>query len=406
MEVFIARQPIFNREMEVYGYELLYRNNDRENVFAGIEDDQATAELIYNSFLVVGLKKLTDGKKAFINFSKELVDSNVATLLPNQDIVVEVLERDRVTESTEAACMYLHDNGYIVALDDVCDETEILSLLQYANIVKIEFNIMPKTEQLHLMKKYKGHLRFLAEKIETREQFQTAFAMGYDYFQGFFFSKPTIIKQKDISSMNANLFEIFEELNSDSPNYLVISDIIQRDLGLTYKLLMLVNTIKFEAKRPIRSVRYALTFLGINEIFQWVSLIMIKDLQNSENAEMIKLSMIRAKLMELIARELNLHDRESEYFLVGIFSFIDVILDREMKEVLSELPLSATIKNALTDRSTQMGRTLDFLIAYEKTDWENVIGKYPLNLIEDERFLLIYMEALGWAVQMSAQYSI
>jgi EAL and modified HD-GYP domain-containing signal transduction protein len=230
--------------------------------------------------------------------------------------------------------------------------------------------------------------------------------MGYDYFQGFFFSKPTIIKQKDISSMNANLFEIFEELNSDSPNYLVISDIIQRDLGLTYKLLMLVNTIKFEAKRPIRSVRYALTFLGINEIFQWVSLIMIKDLQNSENAEMIKLSMIRAKLMELIARELNLYDRESEYFLVGIFSFIDVILDREMKEVLSELPLSATIKNALTDRSTQMGRTLDFLIAYEKTDWENVIGKYPLNLIEDERFLLIYMEALGWAVQMSAQYSI
>ena len=400
MDVYVARQPIFDRQLNIYGYELLYRN-DKQNFFPDIDDNQATLELIYNSFLVVGLKTLTEGRKAFINFSKELIDSDVAMLLPKEDIVVEVLERGDASIKTEEACSQISELGYTIALDDVMLDDNMLKLVEYANIVKIEFNVMPEEEQIRLMKTYRKKLKFLAEKIETREEYQAALAMGYDYFQGYFFSKPTIINQTDIIALNGNVFEILEELNTEDPNYVVIADIIQRDLGLTYKLLMLTNTIKFGAKNQIHSIKHALSYLGINELYQWITLIMLKDLKNNENSEMIKLSIIRGKLMEQIAHELHLESEESEYFLVGMFSFIDVILNKNMQEALADIPLADKIKNSILNRNTTIGRMLDFVIAYENADWDRIVSQYPINEIGEGKFLTMYVDALKWTTIMN-----
>ena len=400
MDVYVARQPIFDRQLNIYGYELLYRN-DKQNFFPDIDDNQATVELIYNSFLVVGLKTLTEGRKAFINFSKELIDSDVAMLLPKEDIVVEVLERGDASIKTEEACSQISELGYTIALDDVMLDDNMLKLVEYANIVKIEFNVMPEEEQIRLMKTYRKKLKFLAEKIETREEYQAALAMGYDYFQGYFFSKPTIINQTDIIALNGNVFEILEELNTEDPNYVVIADIIQRDLGLTYKLLMLTNTIKFGAKNQIHSIKHALSYLGINELYQWITLIMLKNLKNIENSEMIKLSIIRGKLMEQIAHELHLESEESEYFLVGMFSSIDVILNKNMQEALADIPLADKIKNSILNRNTTIGRMLDFVIAYENADWDRIVSQYPINEIGEGKFLTMYVDALKWTTIMN-----
>lgn len=400
MEVYIARQPIFDRQQNIYGYELLYRN-DKQNFFPGIDDNQATIELIYNSFLVMGLKNLTEGTKAFINFSKELIDSDVAMLLPKGDIVVEVLERGDVSDKTEEACRQMNEIGYIIALDDVVFDENTMKLMEYASIIKIEFNVMPEEEQIRLMKTYRKKLKFLAEKIETREEYQAALAMGYDYFQGYFFSKPTMINRKDIIAFNGNIFEMLKELNANDPNYVVIADIIQRDLGLTYKLLMLTNTIKFGAKNQIHSIKHALSYLGINELYQWITLIMLKDLKNNENSEMIKLSIIRGKLMEQIAHELHLESEESEYFLVGMFSSIDVILNKNMQEALADIPLADKIKNSILNRNTTIGRMLDFVIAYENADWDRIVSQYPINEIGEGKFLTMYVDALKWTTIMN-----
>ena len=333
MDVYIARQPIFDRNMNIYGYELLYRQSEK-NSFVGIDDDQATAELIYNSFLVIGLNDLTEGTKAFINFSKELLESDVPLLLPKENIIIEILEREEATRSTVDACERMRSLGYSLALDDFILDDNNLPLLDMADIVKVEFPSLALHLQRDLIKRYKTKVKFLAEKIETREEYQQAVELGYDLFQGYFFSKPCIVNSKEIVSINTNLFSIIEELNEKDPSYTKIAEIIKRDLGLSYKLLKLSNSVYFGSRYKIKSIPHALSYMGIKELYQWISLMLLKDLQNVENAELIKVSLIRGKLMDLLAAELNKKNDNTDYFFTGMFSFIDILLNKKMDQVL------------------------------------------------------------------------
>jgi EAL and modified HD-GYP domain-containing signal transduction protein len=394
MDVYIARQPIFDRNMSIYGYELLYRQSEN-NSFVGIDDDQATAELIYNSFLVIGLHDLTEGTKAFINFSKELIDSDVPLLLPKENIIIEILEREEATESTLEACKRMRSLGYSLALDDFVLDDNNLPLLDMTDIVKVEFPSLALNLQRDLIKRYRTRVRFLAEKIETREEFQQAVQLGYDLFQGYFFSKPCMVNSKEIISINANLFSIIEELNVKDPCFDKIAEIIKRDLGLSYKLLKLSNSVYFGSKYKIKSIPHALSYMGIKELYQWISLMMLKDLQNVENAELIKISLIRGKLMDLLASELNKEDDKTDYFFTGMFSFIDILMNKPMDQVLEGLPLSRNVKEALLGEENELKRLLDFIINCEKANW--LENQYPLNIIGANKFMNLYSDALKWA---------
>jgi len=319
MDVYIARQPIFSRNMRIYGYELLYRKSS-VNSFDGVDDDLATTEVLYNSFLVVGLDNLTNGAKAFINFSKNLIDSEIPLLLPKDKVIVEILR----------------DLGYQIALDDFVLNEANLPLLGYADIIKIEYPRWSLKKQIALLKHYKGKIKFLAEKIETREDFRKANELGYDYFQGYFFSKPKMINSKEIKTLNTTLFNIIDELNSEDP-----------DFRLSYKLLKLANSVYIGALYAIKTIEQALAALGTRKLYQWISLMLIKDVQDVENTEIIKLSLIRGKLMSLLADELGRKDKATDYFFAGIFSFIDILLNRPMEDILTELPLSEDVKGAL-----------------------------------------------------------
>ncbi|MDX9871244.1 MAG: EAL domain-containing protein, partial [Clostridia bacterium] len=217
MEAFLARQPIFAKNMKIFGYELLYRQSGTDNFFCGIDDDQATTELIYNTFLVMGLKDLTDGANAFINFSKELIETDVPFMLPKKNIVVEILERKEVTPATINACKRIKTMGYSLALDDFVLSQNNLPLIELADIIKIEFPAVSRFEQQSLIRRYGSKVKFLAEKIETREEYKQAAELGYSLFQGYFFSKPAIVKSKDMVTLNTNLFSILEELNNPEP---------------------------------------------------------------------------------------------------------------------------------------------------------------------------------------------
>ncbi len=351
MDIYVARQPIFDRESRVYGYELLYRQ-DNQNSFPGLDDDQATAELIYNSFMVMGLNDLTDGTLAFINFSKELIDSEIPYLLPPSSVVVEVLERDEVTQSTIEACKKLRETGYKIALDDFIPEEENFPLFEYSDIIKVEFPAVSLEAQRKLIRKYGSKKTFLAEKIETREDYKLAAQLGYDLFQGYFFSKPAVIGTKEIHSLNSNIFHIMEELNCRYPSFHIVADYVERDLGLSYKLLKLVNSVYFGPRYQIKTIQHAITHLGVEELRKWFSIMMLKDMRNIENAELIKLSLIRGKFMELLAGESHDAPEKTDFFFAGLFSFIDVLLNRPMKQILDGLPISERIKQAwLGDRN-------------------------------------------------------
>jgi c-di-GMP-related signal transduction protein len=396
MDAFLARQPIFDRGMKIYGYELLHRRSG-DNFFSGIDDDQATAELIYNTFLVMGLQDLTDGTNAFINFSKELIDSNVPFLLPKQNIVVEVLEREKVTPVTVDACKRIKAMGYRLALDDFIFNQNNLPLIEMADIIKIEFPAVSSYEQHGLIQRYGTKVDFLAEKIESREEYKQAVEMGYDLFQGYFFSKPSIIRSKEIMTLNTSLFSVFEELNSPEPSYAVIANILARDLGLSYKLLKLANSVYMGARNKIKSIPHALSFIGINEMYQWISLMLLKDIQNVENAELVKQSLIRGKFMELLAFELYPKAENSEFYFTGIFSSIDVLLNSQMEQVLKGLPLSVNIKNALLGMDNDPRRLLNFVMNWEKAHWEKTVDQYPMR----NKYMDLYIKALKWAKKLN-----
>jgi EAL and modified HD-GYP domain-containing signal transduction protein len=393
MNIFIARQPIFDRKNRIFGYELLFRKNS-DNFFTEMDDDAATAELIYNSFLVFGIDNIADGNMAFINFSKGLVDSDFLQLLPKDRIVVEILERDRTTQATLDACCKLRKLGYTLAVDDYVLGSDSEPLLELVDIVKVEFPSVSLADQQALIRKYRNKVKFLSEKIETREEYADAVRLGYDLFQGYFFSKPAMMKTKDIGFINTSLLRIMEELNLPEPSYRKISDIIQQDLGLSYKLLKLVNSAYIAPRYQIKSIQHALNFLGTKEMYQWISLMMLKDMQDPENAEMVKQSLIRGKLMSVIAHERNRPESSSEYFFAGIFSQIDAILNRSLDDILKDLPLTNRVKDALLGVNNELRAVLDYVVSFEKGAWNDLNNRKTADI--PERFMYLYIDAVKW----------
>jgi EAL and modified HD-GYP domain-containing signal transduction protein len=396
MNVYIGRQPIFDRKNAIFGYELLFRQNNA-NYFTAMDDDIATAEVIYNSFLVFGIDNITDGSIAFINFSKNLVASDFIGMLPKNQIVVEILERESATQATLDACIKFRDMGYTLAVDDFVLDEDNLPLLDLIDIVKVEFPSVSINDQASLITKYKHKVKFLAEKIESREEYASAVKLGYDFFQGYFFSKPSVLNSKDIGLINANLIRIIEELNQSEPNYKKIAAIIEMDLSLSYKLLRLVNSAYISPRYGITSIRQALNFLGTREMYQWISLMMIKDMQTAENSELVKQSLIRGKLMSLLCVETKQHAAIFEYFFTGIFSLMDILLNQSIADLLKGLPLTNNVKQALLGESNDLREVLDYVIGFEKNNWDE-LNRQPLCMeISADRFMNLYVDSLKWA---------
>jgi c-di-GMP-related signal transduction protein len=314
MDIFVARQPIFDKNKEIFGYELLYRKNGKNNYFEEINADEATSNTIINSFLVIGLKKLTKNSKAFINFSANLIKQEVMTVLPKENVVIEILEDVIVDKNLIKACKNLKDKGYIITLDDFVFENINNPLIEFADIIKVDFKKTTHEEQREIVNKFAGkNIKFLAEKVETYEDFDRAFEYGYSYFQGYFFSKPVIISGKDISPSKLIYIELIRKISETEPDFAKISQVIEKDVSLTYELLKLVNSAAFSHGK-IKSINHAISIIGINEIKKWVYLIALKNLKDNKPSEIINLALIRAEFCEIAAEKIDMKDRAAELF--------------------------------------------------------------------------------------------
>ncbi|MEL7647269.1 MAG: HDOD domain-containing protein [Sedimentibacter sp.] len=401
MDVYVARQPIFDRNMNVFGYELLYRRS-MNNFYEGTDDNKATAELISNAFLSMDIHQLTDDTKAFINFSQQILIEEIPLLLPADTVVVELLENVEINESVIKACRKLRDKGYIIALGDyVIDKRAYLPLLDIAHIVKIEFSAVNFLKQRQLIEQYKDRIMFVADKVETREEYQLALDMGYDYFQGYFFNKPVIIKSKEIESLNINLIKIMSLLNNNEPDYQQIAETIETDLGLSYKLLKLANSAFFGTRNKIMTIKQALVQLGIIEIRKWIYVMMLKEIQTVENKELIKTCFIRAKFMELLATEMGKDNNRLEYFMTGMFSAIDVLLNKDMKLIVDELSLTDDVKAALLGGDNEIKTVLDMVKNYELLKLHASELNKAAAGITREKFMSLYVKSLMWVRKLS-----
>ena len=398
MDIYVARQPIFNRQMGLYGYELLYRRSSN-NFYEGVDPSKATSELVHNTFLVMGFQQLIGGTKGFINFNQELLESELPGILPKDKVVIEILENVEANEAVIAACGKLKKDGFKLALDDFIFERTDLDytpLIELADIIKIEFSSTDKKEQRKLISKYKKRIMFLAEKVETREEYKEAVDMGYELFQGYFFSKPIMIKTKEIGTLNVHLVRILEELQKKEPDFSLITDTIQKDLGLSYKLLTMANSIFYGGKYKISNLKQAVVRLGIQEMKHWISIMLLRDFENDENSELIKTCLLRGRLLSLLSEEMKLRELETDYFLVGILSSIDVILNHDMESILQSLALSEIVKDALLKKEGELAECLNGILLYERFEFDESLEEFAKKNISMLQFMDLYMDALEW----------
>jgi c-di-GMP-related signal transduction protein len=405
MEVFVARQPIFTNNKEVFGYELLYRNN-QENNFSDINGDEATAEVIINSFLNIGIDEISNGKPCFLNFTEKLLQLKLPTYFNPKEIVVEILETIEPSLELLKICKELKGLGYQIALDDfVLDEQNpyTFALFRFVDILKVDFRktTLIMREKIEKIAK-ECKIKLLAEKIETRMEFNQAILKGYEYFQGYFFAEPAIVSTKDIPTYFHSYLEIINTLSGAEPRIDIIAKWIEQDLSLSYKLLKLINSPAFRPKQKIRSIQQAIVMLGLKEIQKWIYVLAIRDLSVRKQGfsnELITISLTRAKMCELLVRGKK-ESSNSPYFLTGMFSLMDSLLNTSMETVLNTLPLHEDIADALSGKQNHLRDMLDLAIAVEKGNWEDVSEIcQKLDIIENVVFS-DYFQSLAWSTNL------
>ncbi len=396
--IYVARQPIFNNRMKIYGYELFYRRSDN-NMFEGSNDDQATASLLADSFFM-GFDELIDGTRGFINFSQNLLLDETAMLLPRDKVVIEIVERTEATPEVLSACKQLKKAGYKLALDNFTDDEASRPLIPYADIIKVDYSSLTLGQQVLMIRKYRP-ITFAAMKVETAEEFRQATLLGYTLFQGYFFNKPVMIGGKAIGTLGGNLVQLTQKLSAQDPNLKEVAAIIERDVELSYMLLRIANSAFYRSRVAITSIQHALMQIGLTELRRWVNLLMIKGLTNADNSELIKLSLIRGRMMSLYSTAMGIkRNAESDYFIAGMFSSIDSLLGEPMQKILANLPLSETVKDALLGMPGPIRNTLDAVLAFERTDWHLVDSFLEESGLPQGAFTSIYLDAVKWQQEL------
>lgn len=408
MEIFIARQPILNRDLEVCAYELLHRNNKEKN-FSLTNSDQATLGVI-NSFVEIGMEDLSDGKPCFINFTDTLLEKEIPSYFNPDTIVIEILETVKITDEIIDICQRLKFQGYKIALDDfewVDNEENYRTIMNLVDIVKIDIRNTSREQQINMLKLLKPfHVDLLAEKVETRQEYEQCLADGYKYFQGYFFCKPVILSTRDVHIQNNNFFQIIGELSKPEPNYDKIAEIIERDVSISYKILKLINSPALRRVREIKSIKQAVVMLGFKELKKWFCLMYIHEplvRRNPIQNEITKMSMTRAKICELIAASTGKKADGSSYFLMGLFSLIDTLLNQPLNKIINQLPLDQLIKDTLLGFNTSYRDILDLAIFLEKGEWMKIVELCNRIGIKEENLFHLYLNAMKWTQEVLSE---
>jgi EAL and modified HD-GYP domain-containing signal transduction protein len=370
MGILVARQPIFDRSLHVCGYEILCRPGIRADSDSG-QRDHASKRVIVNTFLLLGLDRVTSGKKAFINFTQRLLLDGIGFNLPKDLIVIEILEDVIPDKDLIQVCTKLQAAGYMLALDDfVLANDGLKPFLKMVDILKVDFRENSDREKRVIAENLRGtKIKLLAEKVETRAEFNIGLEAGYEYFQGFFFQKPEIIPGRDIPGYKLNNLKVLQEVNREDIQYDALAETISRDVSLSYKLLNYINSAYFGMRQQVQSVRHAIMLLGNKEIRKWVSLVLLMGLGADKPEELLVTSLIRANLCESLAKCLRLKGWESELYMLGLLSLIDVIVGRPLIEIIRDLPLSRDIKVALGGERNKYKDILDMVLNYERANW-------------------------------------
>lgn len=396
--IIIARQPIFDVDLKVYAYELLFRGHDNHHNSGVTADsgDHATSQVINHAFMELGIDRVIGNKIAFINLTKNFILTDDPLPFTQDRVVLEILEDVVVTDEIIEAVKKLVAQGYIIALDDFIFDESLRPLVKLSKIIKIDLLALSDDElREHVAILKQEGVQLLAEKVETQEQYQLCQELGFDFYQGYFFCKPSIMTEEAIPDDNSGLFRILNALQNPDVEIDDVELLISQDVGLSYKLLRLLNSASIGLPRKVESIRQGLVILGLKAIKSWATLIALNNLP-TKIPEIMTNALVRAKMCEELAGAYNC-DKGSA-FMIGLFSSIDAIMSRPMDELLDELPLSEEIKQTLLQQDGALGQLLKDVIHYEQGSWDSIT---PSSASFDD-LASSYLMSTEWTINTQA----
>jgi c-di-GMP phosphodiesterase len=394
IEVFVARQPIYDSAMAVTGYELLYRHSSRALKAEITDPGQATLHVITNAALEIGFERLAGGLPIHVNYPEELLTSVPDLPLRPELVVIEVLEHVPAKPAVLEGLKTLRARGHRIALDDYSPRTSDSKLLDYADIVKIEIIRTAPEELPGLVKDLKARkLQLIAEQVETLEQFEHCISLGFDGFQGNFLQHPQTFRAKRVPSSKLGTLRLVASLQSEDYSLDEIANLLSQNVSMSYHVLRCINSSYYNFPRKIDSIRQAIVILGIDSLRQLCALLCLQGLDDRPPSLYIQ-ALTRARMCEQLGRLSGVKDC-GPYFITGLFSLLGALVGMPTQKVVDELPLSAPVSRALVAGEGVLGEALQCARAYERAAWNHVAyGSLPPNLIR-----AAYLDALFWAEQ-------
>ncbi len=386
--IFIGRQPIYDQELQVHAYELLYRDSSA-NAATHTDDDMATAQVVVNAFMDFGLDRIVGDHQAFINMPRSYLVGDLPLPFPPEQVVLEILETTPIDARLIKAVRELAERGFTIALDDFIYHDKLKPLVEIADIIKIDFmQLGPDEIHDHLVILKDHKVKLLAEKLETPSDFKLAADLGFDYFQGFFFCKPNVVESRTITPNRLAILQLLAALQNPDAGIADVEKIISTDVSLSYKVLRYLNSALYSLPRKIESIRHAIVYVGLPTIKNWFSLVALSKIDDKPQ-ELVATALVRARMCELMTPK----EKSAEmFFTVGLLSVLDALLDQPMPQIMRQLPLAVETKTALLNHTGPAGHALACVLAYERCEW----GKLEA-VSRSVDLTKLFVESVDWA---------
>jgi c-di-GMP phosphodiesterase len=379
--VFIARQPIFDRELDVVGYELLFRGAN-QNVAIVSDHDEATSTVVMNAFTEIGLDNVVGDRGAWINVSRDFLLGGLARALPRGRVVLELLEDQQVDDALVEALEDHRARGYAIALDDFTGSDELVPALEHVDIVKVDLLGRDPAAVAEDVNRLTRHdVTLLAEKVETREEYERCLELGFHLFQGYFFCKPERMEARGVAPNRLSMLQLVAALQDPKIEIHQLEALVSRDIALSYRLLRYINSAFFGLRREVDSIGRALMLLGVANVKRWATLSVFAGVDEKPR-ELIETALVRARFCELAG-----DGNRDRLFTLGLFSVVDALMDAPMEDVLASMPFPEEMRAALLAGTGANGELLETALSFERGDFAP-----PLD-----RFGAAYIEAIAWA---------
>jgi len=398
-ESILARKPVLNLNKNVVAYEIIFKNSYKDKITP--DNIDATAQEISNDVEFIEQTNLSNGKKIFMNFTKDLLKNEIVDFLAKDNLGIEISEDIDYDANIIENIVKLKNQGALIILNDLNPYKPNTTLIKYADILKLDFNKFKEDEHaliINLLKnKYNKNLKFMAENINEHEEFNQARECGYDYFQGIFFTKPEVMANRNIPGYKLNYLNFLKELNKDEIDFDRLESIIKNDMSMTVSLLSMINSAYYGYN--VSSIKQASTLLGINGLKKWSLIYLAEGLRNDKPDILFVNTLTRAKFSESVAKDFDIEKKSGELFTMGMLSMMDAFLNRPLEDIIDEISLTDEVRRALLKGEGLLGEILELAIAFERVKWQEIAIIEKTYGLNPRKLYQKYLDAVDFSYE-------